>query len=354
MTTPTPPSDEPARLAGTIRPLFSLQSGWSFLLGDHPAVTVIAGVDAQDDCAVLRVHEPLDLVVGSDYVRGAKFYLYERGLLDEFDLGVYLAAANFSDVAAMGALPAALLSVVRYPPDMTDDRFNAVMRGIAAGCSANNALNVGGDIGTAERLILSGSALGIVPRGRSLLRSGAQHGDLVCTTGPTGMAGSALAYFRSVDNNDRSLSQQERDALLRPWRRARAKTVEGRILSASGRVTACIDTSDGLKGALHGIAHASHVGVEIDANVLPVAPLVRRVAEVLGLSVLDLVLGDSVDFELAFTVGASDLQGVRHQFEGAGIGFHVVGKVTSEHEGLTLRLGDGTIQPLPGLPWRNA
>lgn len=56
-------------------------------------------------------------------MRGPKFRLFEAGYLDEYDLGYYLAAANFSDIAAMGATPIGLLTVVRYPPDMSDDVF---------------------------------------------------------------------------------------------------------------------------------------------------------------------------------------------------------------------------------------
>src|SRR5205823_3775557 len=129
------------------------------------------------------------LDAGSDYVRGSKFTLFELGHLSHYDLGYYLAIANFSDIAAMGAKPLALLSVVRYPPEMADSDFDLVLQGIADGAQACSAANVGGDIGEAERLMLSATALGVCAPGRALLRSGAKAGDVLCLTGEVGTAG---------------------------------------------------------------------------------------------------------------------------------------------------------------------
>src|SRR3954463_2553220 len=111
-------SDEPTRLENTIMAIFSSQTSNYRARATAPSsqVRLTAGADTQDDCAVFSFHGNQQLVVGSDYVRGPKFRLYEYGLLTEYDLGYYLAAANISDVAAMGAHPIGLLSVIRYPP----------------------------------------------------------------------------------------------------------------------------------------------------------------------------------------------------------------------------------------------
>lgn len=173
-------SDEPGKLAKIIIPEFRDESGgWSTSLTNGATVRLDAGVLAQDDCAILQLHGEQDLVLGSDYVRGSEFRLYELGYLDNFDIGYYLAMANFSDVAAMGAQPIALLSVIRYPKDLPDKHFAAIVKGIRAGCLQVGARNVGGDIGTAERIILSGSAVGVIEPGAALKRSGADDGDIL-------------------------------------------------------------------------------------------------------------------------------------------------------------------------------
>lgn len=342
-------SDEPTRLADTIVRLFRDQAGqftpvtWP----DGSAVNLIAGADAQDDCAVFRLSGDHDLVVGSDYVRGPKFRLYEMGYLDEYDLGHYLVAANVSDIAAMGATPIGVLSVVRYPPDMTDDLFERVMRGIRDACSLFGCLNVGGDIGGAERLILSAAALGVCPGGGSLLRTGAKPGDVVCLTAPTGLAGAAMAYLRA-DKPDDVIDEQHLATMLANWKRPRARVDEGRTLRASGVVTSCQDTSDGLKATLESIASASGVGVCVQEQDVPIPGAVTAVAEHLDLDPLGIVMGDSVDFELVFTVPPEQVEALAGKLD-----FHRIGVVRRD-AGAVLARTDGTTTPLPGRAWRHA
>ena len=51
-----------------------------------------------------------------------------------------------------------------------------------------------------------------------------------------------------------------------------------------------MDISDGLSSELNHLAGASHVGIEIDCEKLPVAPEVLRMAERYGLDPLDFAL----------------------------------------------------------------
>ncbi|AIG76359.1 Hypothetical protein AJAP_17455 [Amycolatopsis japonica] len=340
-------SDEPTRLATTIVPLFAGQAR-EFVPVSSPdggRVELTAGADAQDDCAVFRLAGEHDLVVGTDYVRGPKFRLYEMGHLDEYDLGYYLVAANLSDIAAMGAKPIGLLSVVRYPAGMDDALFGLVMRGIRDACAAFGCLNVGGDIGGAERLILSASALGVCPAGRALLRSGAKPGDVVCLTAPTGPAGAAMAYLRSgvPDLVIDSLVP----SLLSAWKRPVARVDEGLALGASGMVTSCLDTSDGLKAALLSIAESSGVGIEVDERSIPVPKAVAAVAAHVGVEPLSLVMGDSVDFELVFTVPSARVDDLAEA-----VSFHRIGVVTERTE-VVMTGYDGERADLPGEAWRH-
>ena len=138
-------SDEPTRLERIVAPTFADESeGWEAELNNGSVAKLIAGVLAQDDCAVFGLRGSQDLVLGSDYIRGSQFRLYELGFLDNFDIGYYLASANFSDIAAMGAQPIALLSVIRYPKAMPDSEFQRILQGIQAACKEVGARNVGG------------------------------------------------------------------------------------------------------------------------------------------------------------------------------------------------------------------
>ncbi|MFV2021719.1 hypothetical protein [Micromonospora sp. LOL_023] len=87
MTSPASFSDEPTRVAALVNAFLTGQSG--SVLGDElgPHATLTTGADARDDCAIYDLDGPVTLVVGSDYVRGPKFALYEHGLLTNFDIG---------------------------------------------------------------------------------------------------------------------------------------------------------------------------------------------------------------------------------------------------------------------------
>jgi len=347
-------SDEPTRLATIIGPMFSGQTGWSHRLTGGETIRLLAGADAQDDCAVFRLDGVQELVVGSDYVRGPKFGLYELGYLDDYDIGYYLAMANFSDIAAMGAQPIALLSVVRYPKTMPDERFAQVLQGINDACARVGAPNVGGDIGTAERLILSASAVGVVEAGRSLLRGGARPGDRLCITGPTGIAAAAQKYFGKLDVADTRLSPQAEELLLNAWKRPQALVLEGRSLSTSGLVTSCQDSSDGLKAGIESIAARSGVGFTVEEDALPVVGAVEEVAKLSDTELTPLLLGDSVDFQLIFTVPEEHVEELQEIFAAHGhSAFHDIGFATEEPD-LLLRGSDGITRRLPGNPWRHA
>ncbi|SEP76403.1 thiamine-phosphate kinase [Lentzea albida] len=342
-------SDEPTRLTNVIMNLFRDQSSTTkpLTVGDTSSADLIAGADVQDDCAVYRLRGDQELVVGSDYVRGPKFRLYEMGYLSEYNLGHYLVAANVSDIAAMGATPLGLLSVVRYPPDMSDDLFESIMQGIKDACEKFRCPNIGGDIGSAERLILSASALGVCTIGGTLYRRGAKPGDLMCITAPTGLAGAAMEYLRAK-RPSRTIDDLHLQTLLDSWRSPTARVDEGIALAASGRVTSCQDTSDGLKATIECIASASEVGVTIFEDSLPVPESVNEVAGHLGLDPLGLVFGDSVDFELTFTAPADAVDQL-----GERISLHVIGEVTETCE-VVLRRRNGSHSSLPGKAWRHA
>lgn len=347
-------SDEPARLEGIISKLFAGQSSETPLAEHHDGSTaaVIAGADSQDDCAVVAIRGDQDFVIGSDYVRGPKFRLYEYGLLTEFDLGYYLIAANVSDVAAMGAQPVGVLSVVRYPPDMDDVVFEQVMAGIRQACADFGSPNVGGDIGSAERLFLSATAFGTCMPGRALMRDGARLGDLVCLTAPTGTAGAATEYFRSGKTVD-LIENEHRDELLRSWTRPHARVREGVCLGQNGFVTSCQDTSDGLKATLESIARSSGVGVVVNEDAITVPEAVVAVCSALAKEPLAIIMGDSVDFELVFTIPAEKQDDLLKLFESKGLSFDVIGVVT-EGPGAVLRLSSGERVDLPGAAWRHA
>jgi thiamine-monophosphate kinase len=287
--------------------LFAKQSGERWDL-QNAAVRLEGGADRADDAAWFRVTGDLELVFASDYVRGTEFLLFELGVLNYYDVGFYLAAANISDMAAMGAKPIALTSVIRYPRTLSDSEFAEILRGIRDCCSLHGCKNVGGDIGTAERVILSASAIGMTRPGHTLTRSGARPGDVVLLSAPTGVALAAMIYFDGKSKYGWKLEQRHEDHLSAAWKRVSPETKLGAFLSEKKLATSCQDTSDGLRATVEQIETASMVSLRIDMDRVPVAESVQAVASLADLPVMDIVFGGSVDFRLLFTVPQPDVR----------------------------------------------
>jgi thiamine-monophosphate kinase len=175
--------------------------------------------------------------------------------LEDFGFKAYCAA--LSDLAAMGARPRGALLGVAAPPG-TD--LEALHRGIGDAVEATGCAVVGGDLTSADQLILSVTVLGECPGRGALRRSGAQPGDTLLVTGALGAAAAGLRRRRAGAPLD--------DPLVVAHRRPRVRLEEGRAARGAG-AHAMMDLSDGIGLDLHRFADASGVGFALE--VVPVA-----------------------------------------------------------------------------------
>jgi thiamine-monophosphate kinase len=118
-------------------------------------------------------------------------------------------------------------------------------------------------------------------------------------------------------------------------------------------VTSCQDTSDGLKAGVQSLAAASGVGFVVEENALPVADIVTEVAGLTEGDLTSVILGDSVDFQLVFTVAEDGASRLSKIFADAGLQFFDIGYATEELH-VRLRRAHGREEELPGAPWRHA
>ena len=103
---------------------------------------VLKGVG--DDCAVLDSTRQSRLVVSTDVlVEGVHF---RRRWMHPYFLGRKALLVNLSDLAAMGALPAACLLTLTLPPGLTGDFFRSFMDGFLEEVRRWKAPLVGGDL----------------------------------------------------------------------------------------------------------------------------------------------------------------------------------------------------------------
>ena len=248
---------------------------------------VVLGVG--DDAALLRVPPGHELVACVDtLVDGRHFPSGTRG----DDVGWRALAVNLSDIAAMGAVPAWATLALTLPA-VDEEWLDGFVAGFAALAAQHEVALVGGDT-TRGPLTVSVQALGFVPEGRALRRSGAHPGDLVYVTGWPGDAAAGLALIEGRLAG----SGANRGALEAKFRRPEPRVAFGQRLR--GVASACIDVSDGLAADLGRLAAASGVGAVVRAAELPLS---RALYALVGEArARDLALGGGDDYELLFTV----------------------------------------------------
>jgi thiamine-monophosphate kinase len=309
------------------------------------------GLAALDDCAVIPLDNQRDLVIGTDFVRGEGFHLFQRGYLTWRDVGYYLAAANASDLAAMGAAPIGIVVVCRYTANMSDGDFHDAMEGVIVAARDFAMPLLGGDSGGYEKSVLSAAAIGIVPHGRALLRGNGKHGDVLYVTGTVGQAGAALAYFTRGITEGVRLDAEQEELLLESWRRPEPALAQGQFLVEYELSRCAIDTSDGLKSACRQLAEASGLAAILHPNLIPVAPVAASVANVLRVDALALSLGDSVDFRLLFSVTADGATAVENAFAAHGWPLFRIGEFRHIRRVGAFFEDENGLREVPGVEW---
>lgn len=286
-----------------------------------------------DDAALLRPNGRESLVVSTDMLVAGRHF--PRDTLPEA-IGYRVLAVNLSDLAAMGARPAAVTLALSLPPSCTRSEwlepFCAGFFGLA---ESHGVPLVGGDTVSADQLTVSVTAMGYVESTRALRRGGAKPGDLIAVTGTIGDAGLGLKCALAPDDVPQVLSIQERQ-----WLRDRLDLPTPRI--ETGRALAefahaAIDISDGLLQDLGHVLTASGVGADLELERIPLSPAARHwFAEQPALALLPLGAGD--DYELLFTCPPEAVD----RLDALPVPATVIGRISAE-PGLRLRDAAGDI-----------
>ena len=244
-----------------------------------------------DDGAVLAPSPGMEYVLTVDMlVEGRHFAVG----CNPQALGHKTLAVNLSDLAAMGALPRFVLLAGALPePDTA--WLAAFMRGFDALAAEYDVELIGGDTTRGPRAFAV-TAIGELPAGSALTRSGANPGDTVYVSGRLGDAALALAAAAGrTDVNAESLA-----ALVRRLDEPQPRVALG--VALRGIASSALDVSDGLTGDLGHVLKASRVGATLDLAAIPCADALRaRLAGSEREFALGLLLAGGDDYELCFT-----------------------------------------------------
>src|SRR5690606_164783 len=136
-----------------------------------------------DDCAVVAPGPGMHLALSTDTLVEGRHFL---STVDPALLGHKALAVNLSDLAACGARPLGFTLALTLPR-VDPAWLGAFSQGLLALADAHDCELLGGDT-TAGPLSIGITALGEVPAGGALLRSGARVGDDLWVSGWPGLA----------------------------------------------------------------------------------------------------------------------------------------------------------------------
>lgn len=280
-------------------------------------------VGAGDDCAVVECGDPQrQLLFKTDaVVEGIHF----TGETPPEKIGRKALARCLSDIAAMAGTPSTALVTIALPKQFSVEFVESIYAGINTLAKQHGVAIVGGETTTnPDRVLISISLLGFVPRAKAVLRSGAKVGDAIFVTGELGG------------------SIQGKHLDFKP------RLAEARWLAEHFVVHAMMDVSDGLAGDLRHLLTASGVGAELLKSAVPISRAAKEIAKRGDAAKPAFVaaLTDGEDFELLFTVASKTavpvLDAWKKQFPN--VKLSCIGKVIAG-EGIRLRDQTG-VHPL--------
>jgi len=294
-----------------------------------------------DDCAILRAASGSELTVTTDML--VEDVDFRRAWMPPAFLGWKSLAVSLSDVAAMGATPAASLLALALPSDLTGGYFDDLIDGFLDACDYWAAPLAGGDISSSSKVCLTVTALGTARKGKAVRRSGARPGDLVAVIGELGLSRRGLQILEEEQPSIEQASNED----LEKWAGTpdRARALRAHLLPAppvseaiwigeNDFAHSMIDVSDGLLADLQHILEESDVAAEIDVESL--SPFQSTIKPPLD---LDLVLNGGEDYCLLLTLSPEQFAGARAKAAPDFPSFFAIGRILEGNPSISLLEG---------------
>jgi thiamine-monophosphate kinase len=301
----------------------------------RPIATDPAALGLVDDAALLAAPADADLVVTTDAIVAGTHFFPD----DPADLVAKKALrVNLSDLAAKGAEPLGAMLTLALPKGISDRWLEKFAHGLGNDCGQFGCPLLGGDtVATRGPIAISITALGQVPQGKMVRRSGAKAGDAIFVTGTIGDAALGLllrrktkrAAFRRLDA--KAKAQLERRYLL-PQPRL------GLVRVLRQHANAAIDVSDGLAGDLAKLAAASGLGARISTAGVPLSQAAAH-AIAAEPALMKRILSGGDDYEVLLTVPEARRVAFEAAAAAAGVAVAALGRMQAG-QGVEI-LGDG-------------
>ena len=283
---------------------------------DNPALRKL------DDQAVLNVAPGRIALTTDSYVVTPLFF-------PGGDIGHLAVNGTVNDLAMSGARPLYLTAAFIIEEGLPLEELQRVTQSMSQAAAEAGVAIVTGDTkvvnrGCADKLFITTAGVGLVADGISISASNARAGDAVIVSGPIGDHG--ITIWSTREGIDFAGSLKSDTAPLH-------SLVEAMI--GAGDVHVLRDpTRGGLGTSLCEIAVSSPIGIELDANAVPVREEVKAACEILGMDPLFV----ANEGRLVAMVAESSVERVLRAMRRVPQGHDAcrIGRVVAEHAGMVV------------------
>lgn len=269
----------------------------------------------KDDAAIITPNTNNNIVVTKDaIVENVHFFKNDSA----HDIALKLLGVNLSDLAAMGASPLAYLIGVILPKNTNQNWLEEFSASMADGIKQYGGALIGGDTVSHDGpLTLTLTAIGEIPLGKELKRSGAKEGDLVFVSGTIGDSYLGLQSIKGHVEAYEYLQERYHKPIPRIEIGIKLREI----------ASACIDISDGLVADLTHICESSGVGSEINLKNIPLSTHSRKIVDKNAGMLIKIINGGD-DYELLFTCAAKKESEITNISKEVGIPIAKIGSIT--------------------------
>ncbi|GAA1461915.1 thiamine-phosphate kinase [Williamsia maris] len=277
-----------------------------------------------DDAAVIAMSS--DLIVSTDSLVQDRHFRLEWSTPE--NIGRRAAIQSAADIAAMGGRVSALVVSIACPPSTGVDWVLAVNHGLNRAAVAVGARVVGGDVVSADQIVLTVTVFGSTDGRAAVPVSGARVGDRLAVSGPLGSSAAGLALLMA----GRADSYPD----LVAAHRVPVVDLAVGVIAAEHGAHAMTDVSDGLGAELETMARASGVSLEVVAASIPMAAGLAEAGAELGVDPAGWAIGGGEDHQLLAAFGGAPPAG-----------WTVIGSVLARDDDRPVRI-DGSAPAVPG------
>ncbi len=263
-------------------------------------------------------------------------------------IGWYAVQVCANDVATMAATPRWFMATVLLPTAGDNAALaETIFSQLNQACAALGVSLVGGHTEITyglDRPIVCGTLLGEVRCDQVIMASGARPGDAIILTKGIAVEGTSIIAREKADllraHVDPAFLARCQAFLVEP---GISVVKDASIAVRAGRVHAMHDpTEGGLSNGLWEMAHASGVGLHIEADAVPIYSETLKLCRLTGLQPWGLIASGA----LLLAVEALDAQDIVGALQAHHVHAAVIGHAVEDADNVTLRYAD-KCEPLP-------